>query len=258
MNDISGIYDTTIFQGLTTNLSLSAGPQVFTLNTDELRVKQINKGFVLGPLTASGGYTSEWQKPVDGKLSLQGFHMDVIGGSVTTPAQVFDLSQSKQSLMLTLDNIDLGLLLQQHPSTELSGSGRISGTVPIEITATGVSIPKGMVAARPPGGQLQLHSDRAEALAKSQPSMKLITDALEDFHYTVLASEVSYDEEGKLLLGLRLEGRNPALENGRPVHFNITLEEDLPAMITSIQLSSQISDVVKKRLQEHLQKRSTR
>ena len=119
-------------------------------------------------------------------------------------------------------------------------------------------MPKGSLAARPPGGQLQLHSERAEALAKSQPSMKLITDALEDFHYTVLASEVSYDEDGKLLLGLRLEGRNPALENGRPVHFNINLEEDLPAMIASIQLSNQITDVVKKRLQEHLQKRSAR
>ena len=258
LNDISGIYDTILFQGLTTNLSLSAGPKVFTLATEALQVKQINKGFIFGPLRAAGMYEAGWENPTEGKLMVQDVYADVIGGSVTTPAQVFDLSKDKQSLVLTLDNIDLGLLLQQHPSSELSGSGRISGTVPIEITAKGVSVPNGVVAARPPGGQLQLHSERAEALAKSQPSMKLITDALEDFHYTVLASEVSYDEDGKLLLALRLEGRNPALENGRPVHFNINLEEDLPAMIASIQLSNQISDLVKKRLQEHLQKRSAR
>ena len=258
INEVSGIYDTTLFQGVTTTLALVAKPETFTITADEVRVKQINKGFVFGPLKTTGVYAADWQNPARGKLSLQNFYADVIGGSVTTSPQVFDLAQEKQSLVLRLENIDLGMLLQQHPSAELSGSGRISGTVPIEITAKGVSVPKGVVAARPPGGQLQYHSERAEALARSQPGMKLITDALEDFHYTVLASEVSYDENGKLLLALRLEGKNPALEKGRPVHFNINLEEDLPAMIASIQLSNQVSDLVKKRLQEHLQKRSNR
>lgn len=258
INELSGIYDTTLFQGLTTTLTMNATPTAFVVTTDGVRVKQINKGFVFGPLNSAGAYRADWQNPTQGKFSLQHFHAEVIGGSVTTPAREFDLTQEKHSLVLTLENIDLGLLLQQHPSTELSGTGRISGTLPIDITARGISVPKGVVAARPPGGQLQYHSERAEALARSQPGMKLITDALEDFHYTVLASDISYDEDGKLLLALRLEGKNPALEKGRPVHFNINLEEDLPAMIASIQLSNQISDVVKKRLQEHLQKRANR
>lgn len=258
VNDLGGIYDTTLFRGLNTRLELETHQQVLRVVAEELRLDQLNKGFVMGPFLAAGEYESALNNLTEGKLLLQNFSADVMGGTVTTPPKTFNFVEDKQSLVLTLDNIDLGLLLQQHPSSELSGSGRISGTVPIEITAKGVSVPNGVVAARPPGGQLQLHSERAEALAKSQPSMKLITDALEDFHYTVLASEVSYDEDGKLLLALRLEGRNPALENGRPVHFNINLEEDLPAMIASIQLSNQISDIVKKRLQEHLQKRSAR
>ena len=258
VNDLGGIYDTTLFRGLNTRLELETDQQLLRVVAEEIRLNQVNKGFVMGPFLATGEYESSLNNLTEGKFLLKNFSAEVMGGTVTTPSKTFNFVEDKQSLVLTLDNIDLGLLLQQHPSSELSGSGRISGTVPIEITAKGVSVPNGVVAARPPGGQLQLHSERAEALAKSQPSMKLITDALEDFHYTVLASEVSYDEDGKLLLALRLEGRNPALENGRPVHFNINLEEDLPAMIASIQLSNQISDIVKKRLQEHLQKRSAR
>lgn len=256
LSDLTGIYDTTAFQGLTTSLLLTTREQTMKFSTDNLRVKQVNKGFVAGPFVTAGFYETHWEQLMKGKFSLQHFTADVMGGTVSTPAQVFDLSQDRQALTLTLDNIDLATLLQQHPSTELSGSGRISGTVPIEISADGVSVPKGVVSAKPPGGQLQYRSARAEAIAKSQPGMKVITDALDDFHYTVLASEVSYDVNGKLLLAVRLEGKNPALEKGRPVHFNINLEEDLPAMIASIQLSNQISDLVKKRLQERLQKRT--
>ena len=41
---------------------------------------------------------------------------------------------------------------------------------------------------------------------------------LDDFHYDVLQSSVDYHENGKLLLGLRLQGSNPDLEKGRPVN----------------------------------------
>ncbi len=44
--------------------------------------------------------------------------------------------------------------------------------------------------------------------------MKLVADALDDFHYDVLQSSVDYHENGKLLLGLRLQGSNPDLEKG--------------------------------------------
>ena len=58
---------------------------------------------------------------------------------------------------------------------------------------------------------------------------KIVTEALHNFHYDLLTSDVRYDERGKLNLGLRLNGRNPALEGGRPINFSINLE-DIPAL----------------------------
>lgn len=95
-------------------------------------------------------------------------------------------------------------------------------------------------------------------MAAGSQGMKIVTDALNDFHYTLLRSEVNYEQDGTLLLGVRLEGSNPSVENGRAINFNITLEEDLPALITSLQLSGQISDVIKKRVQDKLQQRNAR
>ncbi|WP_256431543.1 intermembrane phospholipid transport protein YdbH family protein [Stutzerimonas balearica] len=101
---------------------------------------------------------------------------------------------------------------------------------------------------------LRFRSARLEALAAANPAMKLVTEALHDFHYSLLTSDVRYDETGKLQLGLRIEGRNPALEGGRPINFTISLEEDIPALLTSLQLSDRVSETIHRRVQQRLQR----
>lgn len=255
--DITGIYDTIAFQGLSSEITLNTLEQTLHIATDEISLVLIDKGFVIGPLSAAGNYQASWAKPAQGKLALQYLKGNAMDGTFSTAAQNFDFSRDTQQFIMELNNINLATLLLNYPSSELSGNGQLSGKVPVEINAKGIRIVKGMVSANAPGGQLKYQSPRAVALAKTQPSMKIITEALDDFHYTVLASEVNYDEKGKLLLSVRLEGQNPALENGRPVHFNVNLEEDVPAMLASIQLSSKVTDIVKKRLQERLQKKNS-
>ena len=49
---------------------------------------------------------------------------------------------------------------------------------------------------------------------------------------------------------------NPMLQQGRPVHFNINVEEDLPALLTSLQLFGQISDKVRQRIQQNIQRQN--
>ncbi|MES2825936.1 MAG: YdbH domain-containing protein [Pseudomonadota bacterium] len=255
--DITGIYDTIAFQGLNSEIKINTLEQTLQIASDELSLAQIDKGFVIGPLSAAGNYQASWAKPAQGKLALQYFKGNAMDGTFSTTAQNFDFSRATQQFIMELNNINLATLLLNYPSSELSGNGQLSGKVPVEINSNGIRIVKGIVSANAPGGQLKYQSPRAVALAKTQPSMKIITEALDDFHYTVLASEVNYDEKGKLLLAVRLEGQNPALENGRPVHFNVNLEEDVPAMLASIQLSSKVTDIVKKRLQERLQKKNS-
>jgi hypothetical protein len=167
-----------------------------------------------------------------------------------------DLSQPKQDILIELQDLDLAQLLAEHPAGDLKGSGRISGRIPVEWSAAGVRVAQGTLAAQAPGGYLQYRSPGATQMAAGSQNMKIITDALDDFHYTLLNSDVSYDESGKLLLGVRLEGKNPAVEAGRPINFNINLEEDLPALIYSLQLTNQLNDIIKKRVQEKMRKKA--
>jgi len=254
-SDISGVYDTLIFQGFSSQIKVITNGNKLEVSTDKLSVNHINKGFDFGPLLASGKYKSTWQKLMQGKLDLQSFSGSAMGGSISTAAQQFDFSRPTQNIKLELKDINLANLLKQYSPGELSGTGLLSGSVPVEINSAGIRVAQGMVAAAEAGGRLQMKSARASAMAKNQPSMKLVVDALNDFHYTALASQINYDEKGKLLLSVKLEGRNPALENGRPINLNVNLEEDVPAMLASIQLSSKVNDIVKKRLQSRVQKK---
>jgi hypothetical protein len=257
LDDISGVYDTLAFQGLDGQIKASTKGNNLDVSTEKFTVANINKGFDFGPLMATGKYTAAFNKLTQGKLNLSSFSGSVMGGSLSTAAQQFDFSRATQKFKVEVKDVNLANLLKQYSPGELSGTGLLSGSVPIEINPKGIRIEQGAVAAVAPGGLLQMTSTRANAIAKNQPSMKLVVNALEDFHYTALASQVNYDEEGKLLLAIKLEGRNPALERGRPINLNVNLEEDVPAMLASIQLSGKVSDIVKKRLQSRVRENAS-
>jgi len=257
LGDISGVYDTLAFQGLDGQIKVSTKGNNLDVSTEKFTVANINKGFDFGPLVAAGKYTAALNKLTQGKLNLSSFSGSVMGGSLSTAAQKFDFSRTTQKFKVDVKDVNLANLLKQYSPGELSGTGLLSGSIPIEINPSGIRIEQGAVAAVAPGGLLQMTSTRANTIAKNQPSMKLVVDALKDFHYTALASQVNYDEEGKLLLAIKLEGRNPSLERGRPINLNVNLEEDVPAMLASIQLSSKVSDIVKKRLQSRVRENAS-
>ena len=99
---------------------------------------------------------------------------------------------------------------------------------------------------------MQVDSSALRSAVGTNPSLKTLASVLEDFYYQELSSVVGYDKNGELTLELQLNGYNPAVENGRKVKLNVTLEEDLPALIKGIQLSNSVSDVIRKRIQQRV------
>jgi hypothetical protein len=253
LSGVSGIYDRSLFKELTAPLQLHYQGDDITLSTTDTSLNEIQHGLIAGPLKLTASYRADATTPQAGVLDIKQLHVLAMGGQVNVQPVRLDLAMDKHEVILQLQRIDLAQLLQQHPTTDLSGNGRISGTVPVQITRNGVSVKQGYVAAESPGGILQYRPPAAKNMASGNQGMKVVLDALDDFHYSVLSSDVSYDTEGQLTLALNLKGHNPALEAGRAVNLNINLEEDIPALITSLQLSSQISDKIKQRVQQHLQ-----
>jgi hypothetical protein len=81
-----------------------------------------------------------------------------------------------------------------------------------------------------------------------QTSIDLVRQALSNFQYRSLASGVEYSPDGDLVLSMRLEGRNPDMEGNRPVVLNLTVEDNVPQLLKSLQAARSVEDIIEKRL----------
>ncbi|MBB3104918.1 YdbH domain-containing protein [Azomonas macrocytogenes] len=249
---LSGIYDRIELNQLNSNLVLALQNQRLQVDLDGFRLEQANPGLRFGPVILQGQYQAKLDQPLAGQLDIRKAHAEVLGGEIWAERGLLNLAVSKQTQAIHVKGLDLAQLLLAYPAEGLQGSGLIDGSFQLQLENRNVSIEQGSLAARNPG-VLSIKSPRLQALGKSNPAMQLVTQALENFHYDLLASDIRYDKHGKLQLGLRLYGRNPSLERGRPINFNINLEENIPDLLTSLQLSDRVSETIQQRVREQLE-----
>lgn len=255
LEDAAGIYDRSELDGLQGRLLGELHGTRLDLELPALQLARLNPGIPIGPLQLRASYQGSLDAPLAGRLQLWQAEAGLFGGQLRSEPARLDLANPPQRLVVQAHGLELAELLGVYPAEGLSGSGRLDGRLPLRFDADGLHVEQGELAARPPGGVLQLRSERIRAFARSNPALQLATTALEDFRYDRLDSEVSYSPRGQLLLALRLHGHNPALEGGRAVNLSVNLEENLPSLLTSLQLSGRVNEAIQRRVQQRLQPR---
>ncbi|HHX35143.1 MAG TPA: hypothetical protein GX719_07730 [Gammaproteobacteria bacterium] len=251
---LNGIINRSELKNLALDFNGKLLGDALSLGVPSLSVEHLDPGV---PVTliqlTNANYHTTLSDPLQGVADWQNIEAHLLNGRIWLAAQQLDLSR-KQKLLLQLEGLELQELFRVYPAEGLAGSGIIDGQLPLYIEHDTIYIEAGQLQAREPG-VLQFQSEKIQALGQSNPAMRIVADALDDFHFNLLSSGLSYDQSGKLMLNVILEGRNPDVEKGRPIHLNINLEEDIPALLASIQLSGQVSEIIQKRVRERLEKR---
>jgi hypothetical protein len=178
------------------------------------------------------------------KLAVSQAAAELLGGRASAEPFDYEVETGKADIRVALSDIDLSEVLALE-GDNLSGSGRLSGIVPVLLRGNDLSIEAGEVAAHIPG-KIMLSPDLTAAI--TQPGLDIALKALENFNYQALAVNVNYDSEGNMLLGVRLEGSNPDLENGRPVHFNLNISENIPVLLKSLRLQDNFTKTLERRI----------
>lgn len=248
---LEGVYDRSEVHGLDLQGNVTLNGSKLQIQLPQLNVAALNPGVPLGPLKASGSYQSTLAAPLAGRIDWKQAELALFGGRAWLPAGAVDLSALGQGQMLKLEGLSLEAILQAYPAEGLTGTGIIDGSLPLRLEQGKLNIHGGQLAAREPG-VLQFRSEKIRSLGQSNPAMQLVATAIDDFRYDKLSSSVDYADTGTLLLALSLSGRNPALEQGRPINLNVNLEENVPKLLTSLQLSDRVSETIRKRVQERL------
>ena len=248
----AGIYDRMTFAGLNAGMDIDLAGDRLQLDVPALALESLDPGIPMGPVHADLHYAAHMDRLASGSLRVEQARLQLLGGQVALQPTVLDLGAARQRLVVDIRGLELDRLFAVYPAEGLRGRGTLDGQLPVALVDGELLIEAGEVGARAPGGFLQYRSAKLEDLAETTPGMRQVAQALDDFHYDVLDAGVSYGEGGILVLDLALQGRNPALQDGRPIHLNIRLEEDVPALLASLQLSGKVSDVIQQRIKQRL------
>jgi hypothetical protein len=179
------------------------------------------------------------------QLVLQTVEARVFGGRVWVEDAVYQVDSAHNRFDVGVDGLQLGQLLALAGYDAVEGSGRISGLLPLDVSATGVTMERGMLAAKAPGGVFRY---KADVTASTSSSLAPVIDALSNYHYNIFQVEADYLENGDLLLEMLLRGRNPDYEQGRPIHLNLNVTDNIPVLLKSLQSGRVIADTISKKL----------
>lgn len=249
----SGLYRNMAWQGLSGAIRGQWQGDRMSVRSESLEMTTLNPGVAIGPITLAGRYEADTSAPEQGRLSVAEASAGFAEGTLSVPAgTTLDFGAMPVQMPVDVRGLRLAALMNLYPTEGLSGEGTLEGHLPVVVGPDGVRIDDGRIAALPPGGRLQLPADRLGSMAQANAAMALVARAMENFHYRLLESGINYDEDGTLVLDLKLRGSSPEVDSERPVVLNINLQEDIPALLTSLQLSGRVNEAVKQRVRERL------
>jgi hypothetical protein len=180
-------------------------------------------------------------------VQVDALSMGVLGGTMRADPFNYSLDATANTMMLRIDSVQLSLMKAMAEFDSIDIEGSVSGVLPITISGDRITITKGQLESDEPGGSIRYRSGDA---GTDESQLGLATRALSDFEFASLTSEVTYTEEGDLLLAMRLEGVNPKMDPNQPVVLNLNVENNVPQMLRSLQATRSIQDIFERRLNE--------
>ncbi len=251
LKEIGGFLKPTIMKGLTTRIEILGEKKKLQIPVTPLHIKNIQSVVGLTD-TALLFSTKPFHQTSLPTLSITKLHTHLLGGSVSLSNTVIDPSATDHEVTLNVHGLDLNEILRLEQQETLKGTGKLDGILPLSIAGKDVTVKQGAIQGRAPGGTLQFRVDEetASAWAESQPQLDLIVKSLENYHYSKLEVGVDYAKNGILKLATTLEGKNPDFRNGVPIHFNLNIEENIPALIQSLSLVQGLEENIENMMEE--------
>jgi hypothetical protein len=222
------------FSGLTLRQQLRLLPVMESITPGLVQLTEMQ-----GPVPAKNFVMKMHLRPSpSGKgpsLFIEAAAAQLFHGSIGLENCAYDRNKPHEACLLHLDNLDVQPLMALQKIDGLTVSGRIQGQLPLQFSPQGMTIHQGKLENDAEGGIIRYQPAGSNPL--DSPLTAYALKALEELHYHRLAALVDYLPDGTLTLGLQLQGKNPQLEAGRPVHLNITTEQNLLSLLKSLQYS---------------------
>jgi hypothetical protein len=241
---LAGRYADIGFVGFSSRIDAEFGPQAaVTLKPARFDVELVDVGFPVEDI--SGIATPDIG---DSAIAVSDLSMRLLGGTVTAEPFRFELDADSNQLTLRASGIQLPLMAGLADLEAVTISGSVSGAIPVTLRGNKVIIEGGHLENDPPGGVIRYRGAAAAGVVDDASQLGVVSRTLRNFEFDSLTSAVQYSEDGDLVLRMRLKGTNPDVDPTQPVILNLSVENNVPQMLRSLQATRSIEDVLEGRL----------
>lgn len=233
VTQLAGAVGEYLFSGL--DADLTGNPSVAGVAEPTplaLSVAHLDVGLPLDNLRLQGRLD-----PATRQLQLELLSADLLGGRLWANDLLFDPDRARNPLLLRFSGLQLERLLALEQYEGVAASGAVSGELPLVLTGTDVELEAGTLEADPPGGSIRYLAGNT-----AEPSLALVNRALSNYQFDSLVSDIDYAPSGDLVLAMRLKGRNPDMDGGQRIDLNLTLTDNIPTLLRSLQSTRAIED----------------
>lgn len=177
------------------------------------------------------------------RIKVSNLESRLVGGLVRIPEFEWDSQRQETGFHVVIYNWQFAQIMDLLNRDDLQVSGILDGMLPITVSTQGWKIQDGRLAARKPGGVIRYLPEQSVKASLSQnQQMKMATDILENFQYSVLDAVVNQMLDGTQYINLTLKGKNPDAYGGTPVNLNLNIEHNIKPLMDSLTLPGRIQE----------------
>jgi len=241
--DLDVIYDDYRLRRGSFNMQLAGWPRIKSTQPVSMSWQRFDIGVPLDDIHMSFDLELDLAETL---FTLTGHTLDaeIFGGNINSEDYDYEVTTSTGHLNLNLEKLELNQILALQEE-EFESTGKISGSVPVHINRGKLNVSKGKITAIEPGGFIKYKPSQAVVnLVAQNDQLKVVVDTMSDFQYHSLEAVLEYSPEGDLVARTALKGSNPAYENGREIHLNVKVEENLTTLLKSLRLSNELAEKI--------------
>jgi hypothetical protein len=240
--NLSGVYADSYFLSLTTSLAAQfTNPMgLMTTQVQSVSISTAELGLPIRDISWDYEFDS-----TDNSMAIYQLTGSLLGGKVIIPQAKFQDFTSNTALTVIISDIDLTQVtaLAEYPG--LAVEGFVSGYLPINLQGGAITMQEGLVSSLNPGGSIRY----TPLSSSTNSSVKLVNEALSNYQFKSLDSELQYDESGDLNMQVQLRGGNPNMPGGQQINLNLSIINNIPDMLESLRASRSITDAMERNLQ---------
>jgi hypothetical protein len=250
IREAGGHYQNILFSGLNYRDSFELLPKLNSSDFSPLNISLIDIAVPISNASAAVRFGQSDIGPLPW-LRVNNLVLPLLGGQVKGNDLYFDMNAENQELIFIVEGLDLVQIIALQQLEGLSASGRLDGYVPISISSKGVNIAEGRVTAQDQGGRIQYTPVGGTEASLSVPGSDLVLQILEDLYYDSLDIDVNYDENGELDMKLAIKGISPQVDARRPIHFNLSLQQNLLTLLKGLRYAKGINDDIDRNVHKY-------